>query len=444
MSSITPSKKSEDPSRHAPAVPLYPAPAKDSEGRKITPIEEHSLEDLITIIARIFIGIFFTFVPFKVDSGTKRLHRAVNFALRSNLKGLSDYEREKETALHKAIQGQYGSLTNLQEGYLEAQELQKKLKVAPPDPEGLARIVKHREILKDMGETIATSLNPNASVAEIFKRIDELEKKDSDLVVHHADGSSSFSIPGGTSDHYVLYEFKRDAKGDHYFIIHNRDGVDETIHGPLKYEMNNKIYAKTSVAIKVDKAQIQDKAFVRKILDSMDQDDIETPYQAIKDHLLAKGAAIRISAQESEVRHIKERMDTIEKETRAKVEPGNLQRALEANDQWKSLRADYERRFVQLIDADPSFHSKQVYTSCAESCLTGPEKSMASKPMRRQIKLNSIVMLTSKLEKSVLKDKFSTYDKEHAHFVLYTLLPKRKAQLEEKIKADSKSADPNK
>lgn len=437
MSSVTPNKKLQT----TPSTPPLPAPPKDSEGRKIAPIEEHSLEDLITIIGRIFFGLFFALIPFEVSSETKTLKRAVNFALRSNVKDLTPEERKKERELHQAIKGQPGTLTNLLEGYLEAQELQKTMKEpSPSDPEGLARIIKHRQILKEMGETIVLSLNPNTPRIEIFKRIDELEKKDSDLVVHHADGSSSFSIPGGSSNHYILYEFKRDPQGNFYFIIHNRDSADETIHGPLEYQMNNKIYAKTSVAIKVDKNLIQDKFFIKTLLDSMNQDQMEKPYQSIKDHLLAKGAEIQISSQEKELRNIKERMDKIEEETRNRLGPANLQETLKGNALWMSLHSDYKKKFEQLIENDPGFHSKQVYATCAESCLTGPEKSMATMKMRRQIKLYSIITLTAKLEKATLENKISPHEKEHIYFLQHTLLPKRQDELKEKINKDVSKA----
>lgn len=88
----------------------------------------------------------------------------------------------------------------------------------------------------------------------------------------------------------------------------------------------------------------------------------------------------------------------------------------------KEMRVCYD----DLIENDASFNSEQVYGTCTESNRTGPEKDMASRKARRQLKLYTIEQMTEGVKKKHLL--FRSYREQ-----LLKLSEQRQEELKHKI-----------
>lgn len=416
----------------------------------------------------------------------------INFAAKGN--------QSFHSAWHTAYDGQDIFQSAQLRGEL-AQQFSEKVKdqLTAEQRIDLDRLVKNREILayfSKLFHVVANKFTYRPFIEAVRSRIDELEKPGSDKVVHLKDGSTSFSIPGGYRDngkppqaHAITYEFKRDATGAYFFIIHNRgDGVkDVGMHGKQGFSLNGKEYRKTSVSIPVSKEQIQDKEFWKSLMqayhvtgkqvDSHQLTDSEgksfpsgmaLAYQVINQFL---GNGLKESEQEKQlVSTIKDQIQRLEglKKELHSLEAGNFTQntpagqisgilqifeSFKANgllpddlvkdfDEKKKL-IDEKKEQIKQLEKDMlaskdqlaalGYHSIQLHGSCTESNVTAAEKGMASKEIQRKLRLDSIQFLTTKVCDFCLKKNAEEIKEDMA--VIQSHSQERQEKLSKKIQS---------
>lgn len=389
-------------------------------------------------------------------SSSELLRKTVNFSFKSKINNpnLSYEERRREAEIHENYDGQYRDQEGkrIRDECQDAKDfLQEARKSLPKQEiEGLERVVKQREILGEMANVIKKGIeteNTKHVISTFQKQIDELAKPESKKVVHHPDGSTSFSVPLGHAKHLAIYEFKRDQNGQYSFIIHNRgEGNEDKIHGENEFKLNGKTYAKTSVTINVTKEMISDPQFLVKLYMGLGQKDMKMPYQAIDEFLIQKGGKVLESPLEQEINVMKEKknesvrsLEDKRTEILAKMktsdEPTQLELAkqlMNVNNQiqkeenkWNDLIAQKRK----LLINEPGFHSVQQYDTCSESAISGPEKGMISSKTRDQLKLRTIKTLIDQVKTA----KFDEKDSNNAWFVTERMALYRIDELRKKI-----------
>ena len=205
----------------------------------------------------------------------------------------------------------------------------------------------------------------------------------------HTKGYSCFTIPGGFLGHAVTYEFQRSVDGKYFFVIHNRGAGlnDAEIHGKTMM-YNDVTYARTSVKIAVTKEQIENPDFLKRLVVAKElSSGMPAVYEDIR-RFLSCGFPPELQIE----------MSNLEKEFLKMME--KLSHSSDnRSDAYLKLRQDLRKTFRQLIHEDPAYHSIQVFGTCTESNLTGPEKAMASPKVRRKLKLFTIDCLAQQVVK---------------------------------------------
>ena len=216
----------------------------------------------------------------------------------------------------------------------------------------LETIAKHRLIMaelgviEEMGSCKVTftedgkniEIDDNYIVADVRKRISALEDPESTNVVHLPNGTRTFSLAGGSGDHYTTFEFQRDSGGKFYFIFHNRgqtaddSELEEKLHGQLVIsdEESGKEIAKTSIRIEVPKELMDDAQFLKCLIEAQNQGEgqIDAVYQVIVSHLLentkGQNGKVIISDEEQKLSKMQDHLENLEnqhfiKETESQV-----------------------------------------------------------------------------------------------------------------------------
>ncbi len=275
------------------------------------------------------------------------LKKFVNFAMKRPIEGIDTAPQKR---MHTDLDGQSKS-RSLETNYLYAKEFLASLGGEDfNDFEGLNKIIEHRKSMRDLNRAA-----PWRRPKLYLKKVQALPE------------NSSFSFAGGCIGHYVTYEVRRE-KDDYYFVVHNRGfGRDPKIHGTFKEKLDGKIYAKTSVSIRVKPELLDAKFFRRLELSSMAYLDMAPAYNVIQKRLLEKGGEIQISPQEKA---------------------------------WEEQSNKSPEMASRMIKEDPAFHTTQSFGTCSESNLTGPEKELAKPETLKALKLFTILQLTDKISKS--------------------------------------------
>lgn len=272
----------------------------------------------------------------------------------------------------------------------------------------IATLVAHRRIYNELADVMtwgtASSDNAHKEIVEMQSRCDALAEPDSPKVVHVQNSYSSFSFPAGSRSHTISLECQRDAKGQYFFVIHNRGEAanDPELHGKTVFYWPEGTYARTSVKIAVSLEQIKNSEFLSDLMKAKDASTMDPCYSAIKKHLLQPNGTnivvsedeISFKAKQAPYFELLDQIDDLEKS-----EPSSpaLPKLKEIEKRMApELRALAER----IIQTDPGFHTIQNFGSCIESNLTGPEKAMASPQIRRELKLASINLLAREVARS--------------------------------------------
>lgn len=310
-------------------------------------------------------------------------------------------QRYAGTLVSTAIKNRLKHITTFAQHYADAKQVE--------------TILKQRQLLWDLTSIIETK-PIEESVTEIQNRIEALSTANSPAVVSFTapQGTySSFSFPGGCwgisqeTAHFLLFEVRRDAADNYFFVIHDRDtpkGTCEEFQNGIFYlSEEGKRYKKTSFVVRTALHTLIDKEFLTFLLVTkyMGQ-NIEELYAGIKRYLQESTSAkfpLVISTTEKQVIDYRVQMISLDKATEA-LKASDRELLKQLGQQKMALRTARLRLEQKLMQEDPSFHSLDRYGTASESCLTGPEKLMASAQLRRIIKRDGIRTLAEALEKA--------------------------------------------
>lgn len=355
------------------------------------------------------------------------LRKYFNFSYKSSVPALKERERE----LNFRYGGTLSSIS-IKVRLIMAKEFVSHLQGSPEELKQIHTLLKHRQLLHDLS-AILENQPIELSVPLIQSRIDALSDPESPHVVFVSGADkeyTSFSFPGGcfgfspTKTHTILFECRLTKENNYFFVIHNRgEGLnDNDIHGPIAIiSSTNKKYAKTSVPIRVSKAQILDRKFLTGLLFQLyGAENINDVYTFIKSHLAlntTKTIESAISLQEQTALEKKQTINMITKNI-ADIQKEPIQ-TISQRDMLKKLaeekikaRNEYFYLRLALIQSDNNYHSIQQFGTCVDSCLTGPEKQMASRTLHRKLKLFSIEALAQDLKSATLASPQAEDDKE--------------------------------
>jgi hypothetical protein len=226
----------------------------------------------------------------------------------------------------------------------------------------------------------------------ILEDIEALSDPSSERVIHLPNGDSLFAIPSGWTgncSHFMAIEFRRDAKGDYFFVIHNRDSFSHHsgLHGSLVFEKDGKTYAKTRVAIHTSKEALVDDYLmflITALLEHGSDIQAEEVYAKIEKHLIinAKGKIVHSQAEQLAL-------------SLAEMEQSPF---LDVAEKQKIKKA-----IPQLLASDPNFHSVQYFATCTESNVTTLEKQIAPSSVIRVLKRYTLISLTNQIANKWLK-----------------------------------------
>ena len=314
--------------------------------------------------------------------------RIVNFGLKKKLSlqsVLSSEEqgiREVEIEIHKKFDG-CSWFDNLAFGHESVTDFI-NANIENVDREGLLRIQAHRKILKDIKSHMDTN-NFSTSNEEVFhffeQRVKALKDPNSELVVHHADGSTSFGIPGGCIGHAVLYEIKKDSTGNYYFLLHNKgSGLERALHNQQVFQKDESKYRNTTIVFRI-KENILNRDFFTKLLQTTDAINMHAAYDWLEQEIFEKPSSYFpvFSDDEDELQLMQSSLNSCF---------------------VKSIPLDNSEIIdlgIKLIDKNV-YHSIQKYRTCGESCKTVAEKSMCDKKTRLKLKLFTIQKLVEFIE----------------------------------------------
>ncbi len=396
-----------------------------------------------------------TIRPIGTDQGVTNVAKLfVNFTLKKYVE--SPIGKSRQDELHERFDGTAGDLIAHKLRY--AERFQDNFQHLLDDPEGLDRIVRHREISVEIHRQ---------DVKALVRRVDALSSASSPQVVHLANGGACFSFISGCKGHSVTYEIRYEYD-EYYLVIHNRGfgGDDPDLHGRLAIKAANGVtYAKASVPIMVPKEKLTKELFTV-LLEARTDETMDRAYGYIKEHLLEPdGANIERSNEEIEATKLYLQKKTMRDEVIriAKVLTSKfdlLQRLQELPQESFVKKLDFSTRerlleelqtlqelvrnpefplFTQgeqeqilslmepskevvdllkavvkrstgylleselpnaILETDETFSSDQIYGTCTESSKTGPEKQMASSNTRRLLKLYTIQELAETVRHS--------------------------------------------
>lgn len=401
----------------------------------------------------------------------------------------------------KTAYGKYIDAKNLltiienKEKKLESSVLQKMI-------DSLQKIVKHREILfnyiciqnlphfPDQLESLdkqktSIKVKLNTLRSMLLKNIEELNNPASEHVIHINEHITSFTFPSSSIDHYMQIEFRKE--GSHYYlIIYNRgSGLEDlTIHGKNTFYKDGKHYYRTDVKIAVSLEHLKNEQFLTDLLcgtllhhknstHSIDKnlppqkEAIEPTYQAIKTHLLDRGATIILANEEHEyecarkklkkrkktlIKEIENRIYKLRKESYIYIEKymyykcaiTRWQQQINAikseiitsyssriNNQLRPLQEELRRCEQKLIESS-HFRAIQLYGTCLESNQQSSEKNFSTSLDRTILKLYSLQNIVVRLSYSHSED--SRQEEKDRHFLMTEHAPKKINYLKNKIK----------
>jgi hypothetical protein len=272
----------------------------------------------------------------------------------------------------------------------------------PKSSQELDRIIKHREILENVATLALDKDKTENAVSHIMESMRALEDTHSPLTVYvpannNSTGYTTFSIPGGHEKHAVCYELRR-SQDEYYFIVHNRgEGCEnKKMHGNIHFIDNDsgRIYRRTQVAIKVD-PQTLNKEFFCELLKCQHQSaSMDKSYQVIIEHLLNNGGG-EVMVSETEKKYAELNKQINEKALEAASKNMLYTPSESESAEMKKLRSE-------LINNDPNFYPQQVFGTCTDSCLSQPEKGLASSETRKQLRQFSLVQLTKEIQEDTL------------------------------------------
>lgn len=338
-----------------------------------------------------------------------------------------------------AIKNRFNHITTFAQHFADARQLE--------------AICKQRQLLWEL--TVLIETNPiEESVTEIQNRLVALSSDNAPCVVSVATAHgtySTFSFPGGCwgssgeTAHFLLYEIRRDATDNYFFVIHDRDplkgGTCAEFQSGIAYlSQEGKKYKKTSFVIKTALHTVIDKEFLTFLLVTkyMGQ-NIEEVYSGVKRYLQEATVAkfpLVVSRTEQQVIDYRRQMISLDKATEM-IDAKNSEVLKQLGQQKMALRDARLLLEEQLMQEDPSFHSLDIYGTTSESCLTGPEKLMASAQLRRIIKRDGVRSLAEALKNAQNLSPTLQEDKalllEHSRW--------RLNQLETKITANQQRPD---
>jgi hypothetical protein len=218
------------------------------------------------------------------------------------------------------------------------------------------------------------------TVRVIQDNIDCLDNPHSSRVVSLKDGSTAFSIPGGWFGHLINYEFSKQGD-DYYFIIHNRiPGKNESnLHGFVNFKNDSgKTYCKTRTVIKVSKDTIKDPSFIQALI-TCSTSDGNNIYDYIHKTLITDGLGELVKSEAELL------LETLYEQYHSPF----------IND---DTREEIRKAALILIKFDKNFHSKQLYGSCVESCITVFEKEIAPSSIIKKLKKFILFQLITKIQ----------------------------------------------
>lgn len=313
----------------------------------------------------------------------------LNQAIGVGLKGTSHPQITELAKKYRGLWSLEHSLLRYDQAMLLLDKVQKKenrnlgLKTLE-EQNGLLRICQQRKNILEYARKICHVQNISSSpfdlealIKEIQENIDLLDDPKSSKVISLNDGSTTFSIIGGWTEHAISYEFKK--KGDDYFfIIHNRGaGTSSNIHGFVRFENDEgKEYSKTSVPIKVSKDDLKNPVFIQRLIES--QYEKAGPYRFIYQFLIDSGRGTLVK---SEIELLLEKL--YEQYHSPFIIP--------------NMQEEIRQAALLLIQKDHNFHSNQLYGTCVESNLTALEKQMAPDSVIRTLKMSTLTHLVHRI-----------------------------------------------
>lgn len=271
------------------------------------------------------------------------------------------------------------------------QESAKSVPLTEEERKGLMRIAQHRNRLLHYSNQMEAQRRVIASsplIKEIMDNIDELDhpSPNSSKVVTLDNGTTTFSLPGGSKGHHVLFEMQKEGN-DYFFILHNRgEGAEDTrLHGTAEFEIKGKSYKRTSVRIKVSKEVLRNPDFFAQLLNSEKTKDIPSLYRLIYKTLIVEGKGQIIKSEAEKL---------LEKLYFLSLAPVKSKEMAEA----------IEEMALNLLNQSENFHSTQAYQTCVESNSTAPEKEMAPPSLQRLLKQFTLSALVERLKGHTLPE----------------------------------------
>lgn len=254
----------------------------------------------------------------------------------------------------------------------------------------LSRIVQNRVNHYAYSQSINKSFLAGQVAPALLKEIQEnvelLDDAKSIKVLAIKSGTTSFSIPGGWTNHYISYEFRKEGN-DYYFVIHNRGdhSNDARIHGKLafKEESTGKTFGKTIVKIKTNKEALKDETFLEKIILAqfgIRGDNNKKVYDIIHDYFISskKGTIVKNNVE-------------LELEKLFRLLPKCVGQAKET----------ILSKAMELIEKDESFQSHQLYGTCSESNFATLENQLASPLVLKVLERFTLGRMQDQLNKRV-------------------------------------------
>jgi hypothetical protein len=319
-------------------------------------------------------------------------------AIGFGLKGMVFEERVSKAEVEGLHEAYHGLDVNFHLGFraLSAshllQESAKSVPLTEEERKGLMRIAQHRNRLLHYSNQIEAQGRVLASsplIKEIMENIDELDHPSPESfggkVVTLDDGTTTFSLPGGSQGHYVLFEIQKEGN-DYFFILHNRgEGMDARLHGTAEFEIKSKNYKRTSVRIKVSKEVLKNPNFFAQLLNAEKSKEMSSLYNLIYKTLIVEGKGQIIKSKAEEL---------LEKLYFLSLVP------VKSPEMAESI----EEMALNLLNQSESFHSTQAYKTCVESNSTAPEKRMAPPSLQRLLKQFTLSALVERLKGQTLPD----------------------------------------
>jgi hypothetical protein len=264
---------------------------------------------------------------------------------------------------------------------------------------GLLRIFQHRHNFFYYTKMLlfSNASSPQqveAIIDKILLDIKALEDPHSSQIICLENGATCFIFPGGWSGkknstgHYVNFEFRKDAKGHYFFIIHNRGegSNNQKLHGSLSFKKEGKTYSRTCTPIQTFKQALQNRPFLSLLVRASLEDKTlsgDMLYEFIYAYFIERNrGSIIQSIYEQKAQALLHFCDIED------IDPVLRKKATEVAE--------------QLLDFDPNFHSQQLFATCAESSTTPAEKNMAPASVQRALKSHTLSLLLQKIKQQYL------------------------------------------